>query len=74
MLAIDWMGGEPAPRAVLELLSCQCTRACNLPRCTCLASGLKCTDMCRLQDCSNQAEDDEAADEILSDDEDEEES
>ena len=39
-LALDWMTGEPAPKAVLELLSCQCNRLCQLPNCTCLANGL----------------------------------
>ncbi len=28
---------------------------CELANCTCMANGLKCTDMCRLQDCENQA-------------------
>ena len=45
-LAIDWMGGLPAPKAVLELLSCQCSRSCKLPSCFCMANGLKCTDLC----------------------------
>ena len=55
-LAIDWMTGEPAPMAVLELLSCQCKRVCRLPSCTCLANGLRCTNMCQLQECTNQPE------------------
>lgn len=54
-LAIDWMDGLPAPQAVLDLLSCKCTRTCKLPSCVCLMNGLKCTDMCRLRDCANQA-------------------
>ena len=52
-LTIDWMSGEPAPQAVLELLSCHCSRICKLPTCTCLTNGLNCTDLCRLQDCTN---------------------
>ena len=55
-LAIDWMTGEPAPMAVLELLSCQCKRVCRLPSCTCLANGLRCTNMCQLQEYTNQPE------------------
>ena len=55
-LALDWMSGEPAPKAVLELLSCQCNRLCLLPNCTCLANGLKCTALCKLQHCANQEE------------------
>ena len=55
-LNIDWMSGEPAPKAVFELLSCQCKRVCQLPSCTCLANGLYWTDMCQLQECTNQPE------------------
>ena len=43
--------------AVLELLSCQRKRRCQLPNCTCLSNGLQCTDLCRLQDCENRHED-----------------
>ena len=43
--------------AMLELLSCQCKRRCQLPNCTCLSNGLQCTDLCRLQDCANRHED-----------------
>ena len=61
------MNGEPAPQAVLELLSCQCSRACELPRCTCLSNGLRCTPLCKLVNCSNQRdeeEEEESQDEI----------
>ena len=54
-LAVNWMRGSPAPDAVLQLLSCKCVRSCELPKCTCLSNGLKCTDMCRLQTCQNKA-------------------
>ena len=36
-LAIDWMEGLPAPDAVLELMSCSCTRVCKAPQCKCIA-------------------------------------
>ena len=52
--AIDWMSVNPAPNAVLEFLSCNCSRSCESNRCSCVANGLKCTDMCRLRDCTNQ--------------------
>ena len=55
-LALDWISGEPAPKAVLELLSYQCNRLCQLPNCTYLANGLRCTALCKLQDCANQEE------------------
>ena len=60
-LVIDWMGDQPAPQAVLEVLSCQCSRSCKLPSCSCVVNGLKCTDMCRLQDCTKKPEDDNDA-------------
>ncbi|KAG0727332.1 hypothetical protein GWK47_034861 [Chionoecetes opilio] len=42
-------------KAVMQLLSCKCVRSCELPKCTFLSKGLKCTDMCRLQTCQNKA-------------------
>ena len=65
-LALDWMSGEPAPTAVLELLSCQCNRLCQLLNSTCIANRLKCTALCKLQDCANQEE--EATEEDTPDD------
>ena len=62
------MSGEPAPAVLLEFLSCSCARSCKLPTCTCLANGLKCTDMCRLRDCNNRAEEEEILDDELSHD------
>ena len=56
-LMVNWMSGEPAPMAVLELLSCQCKRRYQLPNCSCLSNGLQCTALCRLQDCDNWHED-----------------
>ena len=53
-LAIHWMRSQPAPYAVLELLACKCVRSCKLPKCTCMANGLACADMCKLQSCSSQ--------------------
>ena len=54
-LVLHWMDGKPAPQAILDLLACNCTRKCELPKCVCMANGLKCTDMCKLSDCENQA-------------------
>ena len=53
-LTINWMSGKPSYKGVLELPSRQCKRACQLPSCTCLANGLHWTDICRLQECTNQ--------------------
>lgn len=54
-LVLHWIDGQPAPQAILDLLTCNCSKKCVLPNCECLANGLKCTDMCRLSDCENQA-------------------
>lgn len=65
-LVVHWMDCQPAPKAVLDLLACNCTRKCELPKCVCMANRLKCTDMCRLPDCENQAsilDNEESADE-----------
>ncbi|KAG0712501.1 hypothetical protein GWK47_018337 [Chionoecetes opilio] len=48
-LAVNWMRGSPAPDAVMQTTVLQVWRSCELPKCTCLSNGLKCTDMCRLQ-------------------------
>ena len=54
-LITDWMDGQSAPRAVLDLIACNCTRVCKQDKCECIKNGLKCTDMCKLLDCDNQA-------------------
>lgn len=66
-LVIDWMDGPAAPQAVLDLLSCKCSRSCKLPSCECLMYGLKCTDMCRLMDCANQPNSDNCVPEYTED-------
>ena len=48
-----WMDGFPAPEAVLDLLSCNCSKSCSPNKCICMQNGLKCTDMCKLKGCSN---------------------
>ena len=53
MLTIEWMKGLPSPDVVLEFLSCKCSKECKAPTCPCITNGLKCTEACRLSDCSN---------------------
>jgi len=60
-LAINWISGEPAPAALLDFLSCSCTRLCVPLTCSCITNGLKCTDICRLQNCENRSEEKEQA-------------
>ena len=54
LLVIHWMDGQPAPQAILDLLACNCKGKRSLPKCVCISSGLKYTDMCTLPDCENQ--------------------
>ena len=53
-IAIQWIWSPPAQYFVLEILACKCVRPCKLPKCTCMANRLACADMCKLQSCSNQ--------------------
>ena len=53
-LDIVWMSGSPAPKAMIELLACTCKRVCKSNTCECILNGLKCSDLCRVADCSNQ--------------------
>ena len=55
-LVVNWMSGEPAPMAMLELLSCQSKKRCQLPNCSSLSNALQCTDLCTLQECDNRQE------------------
>ena len=64
-LSIKRMSREAA-LAVLKFLSCSCARLCMLYTSTCLANGLKCTNICHTRDCGYRAEE-----EILDDEEDE---
>ena len=55
-LTVDWMDELPAPFAVLELMSCRCTKKCEVNRCSCRRHQLPCTDACYCSDnCENQS-------------------
>jgi hypothetical protein len=58
-LEIEWMKGLPAPMAVLELLACQCKKTCDPGSCSCIQNKMYCTEICKLQDCSNSDRDDD---------------
>ncbi|GBN01553.1 hypothetical protein AVEN_171295-1 [Araneus ventricosus] len=50
---------EPAPPALLSMISCKCAKVCNLT-CTCRKSGIKCSTICyhcKMQGCTNFPED-----------------
>ena len=44
---VEWMTKDPAPKAVLELISCKSCKKCNTKRCPCKAKGFQCTDSCK---------------------------
>ena len=57
-LNIDWMKGMPAPDGVTEMIACQCRRECRPESCICIRHVLRCTPLCKLQNCGNQNPDD----------------
>ena len=58
-LVVHWMTSQPAPWAILDMLAGNCTKRCTQTRCVCMVNGLKCTDMSKLKDSDNQADDDD---------------
>jgi hypothetical protein len=42
-----------APDSLLEYVQCNCKKGCKTSRCSCLKSGLRCTDICGCDDCQN---------------------
>ena len=53
VLEVQWMNCQPAPDAILELMSCLCSNECSERSSPCIKNVMKCTDMCKLQNCSN---------------------
>ena len=52
LLEVQWMNCQPAPDAILELMSCLCSNECSERSCPCIRNVMKCTDMCKLQNCT----------------------
>ena len=46
----------PAPKAIIEMVSCQCKRDCSSARCSCRTKNLSCTDLCQ---CGTACQNDE---------------
>ena len=47
----------PAPEATIELSVCSCSKTkCVSGRCKCHKNNLKCSDMCKCQNCENTVE------------------
>jgi hypothetical protein len=54
------MSQKPAPDSLLEFMACGCKKPGCLNRvCTCVAHGLKCTDLCDCNTCVNTLPDEE---------------
>ena len=49
------------------MIACTCLRSCKIDECVCLKNNLKCTHLCKLQTCTNQASIDEDTVELDSD-------
>ena len=47
----------PAPRAVLQLVKCSCSKTkCDTARCSCRKAALFCTDICSCSDIDDSCE------------------
>lgn len=75
-LQILWMTRPSAPESLLEFVQCKCKTGCATKRCSCMRSGLKCTEVCSCSDfgCQNNPKvKDEDGSDTSDDDNDEEE-
>ena len=44
----------PAPKAIIEMVSCHCKTDCSSARCSCRTNNVSCTDLCRCgSECQN---------------------
>lgn len=71
-LTITWMVKKPAPDEVLVTIQCGCKMKCSSRKCSCVAANLKCTDLCKCDNCENnkQGEMEEDVDDIVCDSDD----
>lgn len=46
----------PAPKAIIEMVSCHCKKDCSSARCSCRTKDLSCTDLCQ---CGSECQNDE---------------
>lgn len=46
----------PAPKTIIEMVSCQCKTDCSSVRCSCRTNNLSCTDLCK---CGSECQNDE---------------
>ena len=53
-ISIHWMDQQPAPKALLQFISCNCLKGhCVGGRCSCWKNVMSCTDACGCVECSN---------------------
>ena len=53
-ISIPWMEQQPAPKALLKFISCNCLKGhCVGGRCSCRKNVMSCTDACGCVECSN---------------------
>ena len=53
-ISIHWMDQQPAPKALLQFISCNCLKGhCVGGRCSCPKNVMSCTDACGCVECSN---------------------
>ena len=62
-LHVTWMTKDPAPTALLELISCRCVTGCSTQRCSCKTNNLPCTFVCGCKNCANKSPRDDSEDE-----------
>ncbi|XP_071817001.1 uncharacterized protein [Apostichopus japonicus] len=55
-IVIAWMTLPPAPKAIMELLSCRCKKNCSTNVCQCKKNSLNCTEACTCKTCTNRGD------------------
>ncbi|XP_062504823.1 uncharacterized protein LOC134181571 [Corticium candelabrum] len=66
---VCWMTQLPAPKALLELVSCTCNVGCTTQQCSCLRAALCCTDACGCRNCKNLSKQIDLPSPVLSEEE-----
>ena len=68
-ILVNWMTLPAAPDSILEFINCKCKKGYESRRCSCVKSGLKCSDLCACTTaCQNKCQDCDIAPESESDD------
>ena len=56
-ISVRWMTQEQAPPELLETYACKCKKnKCSNNQCSCVRSGVSCTELCSCISCSNDSE------------------